>query len=63
MIAFHQDGDTIQFEAKTASTILILSGTPIKEKVRQYGPYVMNTQTEILEAMRDYQQGKMGHLY
>jgi redox-sensitive bicupin YhaK (pirin superfamily) len=31
--------------------------------VTQYGPYVMNTQTEILEAMRDYQQGKMGHLY
>ena len=37
--------------------------TPIKEKITQYGPYVMNTQTEILEAMRDYQQGKMGHLY
>jgi hypothetical protein len=63
MIAFHQDGNTIQFEAKTASTILILSGAPIKEKVTQYGPYVMNTQTEILEAMRDFQQGKMGYLY
>jgi redox-sensitive bicupin YhaK (pirin superfamily) len=63
MIAFHQDGNTIQFEAKKASTILILSGAPIEEKVTQYGPYVMNTQTEILEAMRDYQQGKMGHLY
>jgi hypothetical protein len=63
MITFHQDGNSIQFEAKVASTILILSGTPIKEKVTQYGPYVMNTQTEILEAMRDYQQGKMGYLY
>ena len=63
MITFNQDGNTIQFEAKLASTLLILSGEPIKEKVSQYGPYVMNTQTEILEAMRDYQQGKMGHLY
>tara|TARA_B110000090_G_scaffold86518_1_gene98364 strand:+ start:1934 stop:2803 length:870 start_codon:yes stop_codon:yes gene_type:complete len=63
MIVFNQDGNSIQFEAKTASTILILSGEPIREKVTQYGPYVMNTQTEILEAMRDYQQGKMGHLY
>jgi redox-sensitive bicupin YhaK (pirin superfamily) len=63
MITFHQDGNSIQFEAKVASTILVLSGTPIKEKVTQYGPYVMNTQTEILEAMRDYQQGKMGYLY
>lgn len=63
MITFHQDGNTIQFEAKKESIILVLSGAPIKEKVSQYGPYVMNTQTEILEAMRDYQQGKMGYLY
>ena len=63
MITFNQDGDTIKFEAYEQSTLLILSGKPINEKVTQYGPYVMNTQTEILEAMRDYQQGKMGYLY
>lgn len=63
MVTFNQDGDTIQLKAKTKSSLLILSGEPIKEKVTQYGPYVMNTQTEILEAMRDYQQGKMGYLY
>ena len=63
IIVFNTDGDTIKFEATKESKLLILSGTPIKEKVSQYGPYVMNTQTEILEAMRDYQQGKMGHLY
>ncbi|SDR79514.1 hypothetical protein SAMN05216503_0935 [Polaribacter sp. KT25b] len=63
MITFNQDGNTIKFEAKKQSTLLILSGVPINEKVTQYGPYVMNTQTEILEAMRDYQQGKMGYLY
>ena len=63
MITFNQDGNAIQIVAKTTSTLLILSGAPINEKVTQYGPYVMNTQTEILEAMRDYQQGKMGYLY
>ena len=63
MITFNQDGNTIQFEAKEKSILLILSGEPINEKVTQYGPYVMNTQTEILEAMRDYQAGKMGYLY
>ena len=63
MVTFNQDGDTIEFEAKMESNLLILSGEPIKEKIAQYGPYVMNTQTEIMEAMRDYQQGKMGHLY
>lgn len=63
MVIFHQDGNTIKFKAQKESSILILSGAPIKEKITQYGPYVMNTQTEILEAMRDYQQGKMGYLY
>ena len=63
MITFHQDGNSIHFKANKPSTILILSGKPIKEKITQYGPYVMNTQTEILEAMRDFNQGKMGHLY
>ena len=63
MVTFNQDGDFINFKAKKESTLLIISGTPIKEKVTQYGPYVMNTQTEILEAMRDFNQGKMGYLY
>lgn len=63
MITFNQNGDMIKFKAKKKSTLLILSGEPIREKISQYGPYVMNTQTEIMEAMRDYQKGKMGHLY
>ena len=63
MITFNQDGSTVVFEAIKESVILILSGEPIKEKISQHGPFVMNTQTEILEAMRDFQDGKMGHLY
>ncbi|MFL0204741.1 pirin family protein [Tenacibaculum maritimum] len=63
MISFNFDGNTIRIKAKEESNLLILSGEPIKEKIAQYGPYVMNTQTEIMEAMRDFQQGKMGYLY
>jgi redox-sensitive bicupin YhaK (pirin superfamily) len=63
MMTFNQDGDFIRIEAKENAVLLVLSGVPIEEEVAQYGPYVMNTQTEILEAMRDYQQGKMGYLY
>ena len=63
MVTFNQDGNFIQIESKAKSTLLILSGEPIEEEVAQYGPYVMNTQTEIMEAMRDFQQGKMGYLY
>lgn len=62
MLTFQQDGNAIKIVAKKESTLLILSGEPINEKVSQYGPYVMNTQTEILQALRDYQMGKMGFL-
>ncbi len=63
MLTFNKDGNHIQVKVNSKSTLLVLSGMPINEKVAQYGPYVMNTQTEIMEAMRDFQQGKMGYLY
>jgi redox-sensitive bicupin YhaK (pirin superfamily) len=34
----------------------------INEPIASYGPFVMNTQTEIMEAMRNYQMGKIGVL-
>ncbi|CAL2082291.1 Pirin family protein [Tenacibaculum sp. 190524A02b] len=63
MITFKEEGDYIKLDARSESTLLILSGEPINEKVASWGPYVMNTQTEIMEALRDYQKGKMGYLY
>ena len=62
IIQFHTDGDGFNIEANEDSQLLFLSGEPIKEPVATYGPYVMNTQTELMEAMRDYQMGKMGFL-
>ena len=63
LLTFEKDGEAISLEANKDSTLLLLSGEPIEEKVTSWGPYVMNSQTEIMEALRDYQQGKMGHLY
>jgi quercetin 2,3-dioxygenase len=59
---FRRDGEGIAFKALEDSTLLIMSGEPLNESVVSHGPFVMNTQTEILEAMRDYQKGKMGVL-
>ena len=59
---FNQDGEGFSIKAEENSTLLFLSGEPINEPVATYGPYVMNSQTELLEAMRDYQIGKMGFL-
>jgi hypothetical protein len=62
LVEFHQDGEGFSIKGTSKSKLLFLSGTPFKENVTSYGPYVMNSQTEIIEAMRDYQQGKMGFL-
>ena len=62
LVVFNQHGDEIGIEAKTDTQYLVLAGKPIDEPVMQYGPFVMNTQTQIMEAMRDYQMGKMGFL-
>jgi redox-sensitive bicupin YhaK (pirin superfamily) len=61
MVEFLGDG-AIQVEALTESRLLIISGEPIGEPVVSSGPYVMNTHTQIMEAMRDAQMGKMGIL-
>jgi redox-sensitive bicupin YhaK (pirin superfamily) len=61
-VVFARDGEGITFEALEDSRILLMSGLPLNEKMVSHGPFVMNTQTEILEAMRDYQMGKMGIL-
>ncbi len=61
-VLFNKDGDGISIEAREDTRVLLLSGEPLNEEVVSYGPFVMNTQTEIMQAMRDYQLGKMGVL-
>lgn len=62
LIVFDMDGTSVEVEALSDAQFLVLAGKPIEEPVTQYGPFVMNTQTQIMEAMRDYQMGKMGFL-
>lgn len=59
---YEREGERISFSAKSGSKLLILNGEPIDEPVASQGPFVMNTQEELVQAFADFQSGKMGKL-
>jgi len=62
LVVMDRSGDAFTAKASADVTLLLLSGEPILEPVIGYGPFVMNTQTEIAEAMRDVESGRFGRL-
>jgi redox-sensitive bicupin YhaK (pirin superfamily) len=52
----------IQLHAAPGTRVLVLAGEPLGEPVFAYGPFVMNTRDEVVQAFRDYQSGRMGRL-
>ena len=59
---FDKAGELITVEARSDATLLVLSGEAIDEPIARYGPFVMNTEAELTQAVNDYRMGKMGHL-
>ncbi|MCT4624508.1 MAG: pirin family protein, partial [Schleiferiaceae bacterium] len=62
MMWFENDGEQVELKIEEDSRFIILSGEPINEPISTYGPFVMNTPTEITQALRDAQSGKLGIL-
>lgn len=62
MAVLEQEGDTFSMSASEDAKILFMGGEPIHEPIIGYGPFVMNTQAEIGQAFKDYENGKMGTL-
>lgn len=63
LVLLNRDGEGCTITAKADTRLLLMAGKPLNEPLAMHGPFVMNSQTEVMQAMRDYQMGKMGMLF
>jgi quercetin 2,3-dioxygenase len=62
MVLLDRAGAEVSIEANTDATIVLLSGDPLDEPIVGYGPFVMNTQAEIEQAVEDFNSGRFGRM-
>ncbi len=60
MAVLNNDGDTVMLRAKPNTRAILIAGQPLNEPIAQYGPFVMNTREELVQAVDDFRAGLMG---
>ncbi|WP_128175372.1 pirin family protein [[Pantoea] beijingensis] len=61
LVILDRERSEVSIEANNDAVVLLLSGAPIDEPVVGHGPFVMNSQQEIAQAIADFNQGRFGH--
>lgn len=56
------DGTEVEITAQADAMLLVLGGEPIREPIAGYGPFVMNSETEIRQAITDFNSGRFGQI-
>jgi redox-sensitive bicupin YhaK (pirin superfamily) len=62
VVQLDRAGTTVSIEAETDASVLLLSGEPLNEPIAGYGPFVMNSEQEISEAIDDFNAGRFGRI-
>jgi redox-sensitive bicupin YhaK (pirin superfamily) len=62
LVVLAREGGEIAISAETDATVFVMNGEPIDEPIAGYGPFVMNTREQILEAFADMRDGKLGRV-
>lgn len=62
LIVLSQSGEKLHLEARRDAKVLLLAGEPLHEPIVGYGPFVMNSKSEIAEAIRDFNGGQFGQM-
>jgi redox-sensitive bicupin YhaK (pirin superfamily) len=60
ILSNHSACDGVHIRAENSAKVLLITGSPLREPIAQQGPFVMNTQEEIYQALRDYRDGQLG---
>ena len=57
MAILHNEGEGVNVAASAGTKLLLIAGKPLNEPIAQYGPFVMNTREELIQAVDDFRAG------
>ncbi len=60
MGVLRNEGEQVHMQARAGTRVLLIAGRPLRQPIAQYGPFVMNTRAELMQAVEDFNTGRLG---